>query len=283
MSLVLTVDVEDWAQSTLDPGLPITDRAQRNTERLLDLLASHERKVTCFVLGLFARSFPETVRRMVREGHEVASHGYGHVNAFEQTPEAFREDVRRAKALLEDVAGVRVEGYRGPDYSVGRVADWALEILAEEGHVYDSSLVPSRHSRNGRPDWPADPVRVVLPSGSEIVELPVATIARLGRRWPVAGGGYHRLLPWWVIRRVVGSALGAGRCFIAYCHPYEFDPAELAESHLEIPWKTRLHQGLGRRGFEEKFVRMIEMFPSTLACRIAKEGSWSRFPLPASK
>ncbi|MDS4068142.1 MAG: polysaccharide deacetylase family protein [Candidatus Competibacter sp.] len=279
MPVILSVDVEDWAQSTLDTSLPIYPRAQRNTEHLLDVVAEQGHKLTCFVLGLFAKEFPETVRRMAREGHEVASHGYGHVNIYEQTQDAFREDVRRSKAQLEDLIGESVVGYRGPNFSLGKAGDWPLEILAEEGFRYDSSIFPSPTYRHGRADWPAHPVRVELPSGRNLVEFPAATLRLFGRVLPVAGGGYHRLLPWPMIRWAVSRSMAANDAFTLYCHPYEFDPDEFAHLPFEIPLKVRLHQGLGRRGFEGKFRKLLTTFETATARQIVDQTDWPVYRL----
>lgn len=276
-SLVITVDVEDWPQSTWDHSLEITRRAQRNTERLLDMLSEHGKTVTMFVLGKFAECFPDTLKRIAREGHEVASHGYGHIEIFQQTPAQFREDVHRGKSFLEDLIGKPVLGYRAPDFSVLLKTIWALEILAEVGFQYDSSIFPIKEGRYGIGAWPTQVVRVRLPSGNSIVELPPATLTMLGRRWPLAGGGYHRLLPWSVIRTAIASHLRNRGPFIAYCHPYEFDHREFAELDLQIPLKTRLHQGLGRRGFRSKFERMLATFDVQKAAEVMHSAPWPEF------
>ncbi len=280
MSLVLTIDVEDWAQSTLDTDLPISDRAQRNMEYLLDLLEERQRKTTCFVLGKFAEKFPETVRRIAANGHEVASHGYGHVDVFRLTPEQFREDVRRSKAQLEDITGQNVVGHRAPDFSIIADSLWALDILAEEGFVYDASINPAVAARFGIPNWPAQPVSLDLSSGRPLIELPVATLKMLGRAWPVAGGGYHRLLPWCLIRHFISKGIDGQKSFVAYCHPYEFDPEEFKQMARPLPLKTRLHQGLGRRGLERKFCKIIREFDSILAKDLAGQKTWPLFRSP---
>jgi polysaccharide deacetylase family protein (PEP-CTERM system associated) len=272
--VVATVDVEDWPQSTWDRSLGISARAGRNAERLLDLLGRHRRSVTMFVLGKFADRFPEVVRRIAAEGHEVASHGYGHVEIFKQSPAEFRKDVDRTKRTLEDIIGTPVVGYRAPDFSVVRGSLWALEVLAEVGYRYDSSIFPIRHSRYGIPDWPPEPRRVQLPSGGTILELPIGTVSVRGRRLPAGGGGYHRLLPTRVIAWAVARSLREQGIFVAYCHPYEFDPAEFRELELKIPLGVRLHQGLGRRGFRKKFEHLIETFRVVRACDVAAESHW---------
>ncbi|MBT7066021.1 MAG: DUF3473 domain-containing protein [Verrucomicrobia bacterium] len=274
MPLVLTIDVEDWAQSTLDTELPITDRAGRNMEHLLDVLAAANAKVTCFVLGKFAEKFPSCVKRIAAEGHEVASHGYGHVDVFRLSPQTFREDVRRSKAQLEALTGLPVKGYRAPCFSITRSSLWALLILAEEGFQYDSSIYPVANPHYGIPDWPTQPVRAVFPSGMSLVELPLATASLLGRHWPVAGGGYHRLLPWPCIHWAIAKTMARDETFVSYCHPYEFDPAEFAHLPFRLPVKTRLHQGLGRRGFEGKFAKILAGFESRLAVNYADERAW---------
>ena len=279
MSLVITVDVEDWAQSTLDASLPLYARAERNMERVLDIAAEHHCRMTCFVLGLFAERFTQTVQRIGREGHEVASHGYGHIPAHLQSRPVFREDVRRAKALLEDLVGQHVHGYRAPFFSIGRAGPWALEVVAEEGHAYDSSVFPSSGYRNGGAGWPRCPVRVRTAGGADIVELPAATARVLGRVWPVAGGGYHRLLPWSLISRAVRTSERQTSLAVMYCHPYEFDPHEFRHIPIDVPWRVRLHQGLGRAGFEAKFRRLIDMGPCRTAVDAAMAGDWPLFEL----
>ena len=256
--LLATADIEDWAQSTWDRSLPITERAGKNTDRLLDLLNRRGKRITMFVLGKFAERFPQLVRRITAEGHEVASHGWGHVEIFRQSPEEFRADVTRAKSTLEDVLGSEVIGYRAPDFSIVDETLWALEVLAETGHRYDSSVFPIRRGRYGIPWWPPNPTRLILPSGRSILELPIGTVTVNGRRLPAGGGGYHRLLPSRVIQWAVSRALREQPVFVAYCHPYEFNSREFREMDLRIPLRTRLHQGLGRRGFGRKFEKLLE-------------------------
>lgn len=274
MPLVCTIDVEDWAQSTLDTNMPISDRAGPNMEHVLDVLAEGNTKATCFVLGKFAEKFPACVKRIAAEGHEIASHGSGHVDVFRMTPTQFREDVRRSKGQLEALAGAAVKGYRAPDFSIVKESLWAMDVLAEEGFAYDASINPAVLARFGVPDFPAQPVRLPLQDGRSLVELPVATLRLLGRRFPVAGGGYHRLLPFPCIRWVVEKTVLAGEVFMAYAHPYEFDPDEFAHLGYRLPLKTRLHQGLGRKGFENKFRQMLKEFETTLAVQVAEQQDW---------
>jgi len=275
--LILSLDIEDWPQSTWDHTLPITERAARNTEKVLDILAEHGRVVTMFVLGKFAESYPAVVRRIAAAGHEVASHGYGHIEVFKQTRADFEADIPRSKSFLEDLIGQPVVGYRAPDYSVTGDCLWALDVLAEAGFEYDSSIFPSGYTRYGIPDWTTEPARVRLPSGHQLVEFPLTTLDFLGRRWPVAGGGYHRLLPWPVIRRAIARRINQDRVFMTYGHPYEFAPDELNELDLDLPLKTRLHQGLGRRGFQAKFEKMLATFENSLACQVARQIDWPEY------
>jgi polysaccharide deacetylase family protein (PEP-CTERM system associated) len=279
MPLVCTIDVEDWAQSTLDTGLPITDRAGPNMERVLDVLADEKAKATCFILGKFAEKFPSCVKRIAAEGHEIASHGYGHVDVFRLSPAQFREDIRRSKGQLESMAGMPVNGYRAPDFSIVKESLWAMDILAEEGFVYDASINPAVLARFGVPDFPAQPVRLQLANGRSLMELPVATLKIFGRRFPVAGGGYHRLLPFPFIQYAIEKSVLSREVFMAYCHPYEFDPDEFAHLGYSLPLKTRLHQGLGRRGFERKFRQMLREFETTLAIQVAEQRNWPEHTL----
>jgi hypothetical protein len=167
-----------------------------------------------------------------------------------------------------------VLGYRAPDFSIVTDTLWALDSLAELGFRYDSSIVPVQMARYGIGGWPANPVSVRLPSGRTIIELPIATLSLLGRRWPVAGGGYHRLLPWTLIRWAIQHRLQRREAFMSYCHPYEFDAAEFAELDLAIPLKTRLHQGVGRRAFQPKFERLLTTFHVVQAHELAGQPEW---------
>ena len=256
---VVSIDVEDWAQSTWDRSLPISTRAVENTHRLLRLLDDCGVKTTMFVLGKLAEAFPELVREIRAAGHEIACHGFGHVEIFKQSPEQFRADVRRAKEVLEDVTGERVIGYRAPDFSVVRSTLWALEILAELGFIYDSSIFPIQHKRYGIPEWPRQPIRVELPTGRSICEMPIGSLRFLGKTLPVGGGGYHRLLPGAVSRLATRRAMRDG-VFVFYCHPYEIDAQEMLDNDLGLPLSIRLHQGLGRGRYAERVRRWLGEF-----------------------
>jgi polysaccharide deacetylase family protein (PEP-CTERM system associated) len=227
----MTIDVEDYFHvSVFDGVVPrhfwegFESRVCANTDRLLQLFDSYEVKATFFVLGWVAERHPDLVRRIVSQGHELASHGYGHRLVYDQTPKAFREDVRRAKDLLEATSGTLVLGYRAPSYSVTPKSLWALDILIEEGYRYDSSIFPIRHDRYGIPLSPRHPY-LLDRAGGALVEAPAST-TRLGPlNLPVAGGGYFRILPYgwtrWGMSRVNRLE---GRPTIFYLHPWEIDP-----------------------------------------------------------
>ena len=226
----LSVDVEDWfhvgafeqtiSRSSWD-GL--THRVERNTDAVLALFAEAGVSATFFTLGWVAERYPALMRRIVEAGHEVASHGYDHARVFTLSPEAFRADLRRSRALLEDASGQRVIGYRAPSFSIDHRAPWAHGILAEEGYRYSSSVAPIRHDHYGWPESPRFAWRPV--AGQELLELPVTTAEFGGRRLAAGGGGFFRLLPYgfsrWAIRQVNGREQ---RPAILYFHPWEIDP-----------------------------------------------------------
>jgi polysaccharide deacetylase family protein (PEP-CTERM system associated) len=250
MQNALSVDVEDWFQvgafeRTIDradwDGL--THRVEGNTGAVLDLFAQANVKATFFTLGWVAERYPALVRRIVEQGHEVASHGYDHARVFTFTPEEFRADLRKARAILEDAGGQAVTGYRAPSFSIDARTPWAHAILAEEGYAYSSSVAPIRHDHYG---WPQSPRFAWKPvAGSPLVELPVTT-ARWGNRTLAAGGGgFFRLLPYafsrWAIRQVNGQE---GRPAIIYFHPWEIDPDQPRVADAPIRSKLRHYSNL---------------------------------------
>ena len=227
----MSVDVEDYFQvSAFDAVVPreawdrFEPRVERNTDHLLGLFSNSGVKATFFVLGWIAERQRGLVKRIVDAGHEIASHGFGHRLIYEQTPEEFRQDVRRAKATLEDASGHEVHGYRAPSFSVTKSSLWALDVLIEEGHRYDASIFPIHHDRYGIPGAPRHP-HVLRRAGGTLVEVPPSTVRVGPLNLPIAGGGYFRLLPYrwttWGIRRVNQVE---GRPVIFYLHPWEVDP-----------------------------------------------------------
>jgi len=227
-----TVDVEDWYHvENLRPVAPrehwdeFTPRLEANQERLLALLEHHGIKATFFVLGVAARRHPAVVRRIVEAGHELACHGWSHELIYRQSPELFREETRRAKGFLEDTAGVAVAGYRASTFSIVTRSLWALDVLAEEGFSYDSSIAPLRHDRYGIPDAPENPHRRTLSGGRELAEFPVSFMRTLAGRLPL-GGGFFRLFPLrWAVRAFDRYAARGAPAMI-YIHPWEIDPGQ---------------------------------------------------------
>jgi polysaccharide deacetylase family protein (PEP-CTERM system associated) len=200
-------------------------RVERNTDAILRLLDVRQFKATFFILGWVAERFPQLVRRLAAEGHEIASHGYGHELITAQTPQMFREDVRRAKGILEDVAGAPVHGYRAPSFSITHETKWALQILVEEGYVYDSSVFQVLHDRYGMPG--ANPLCHQLETAAgKLWELPPSTVKLGGVRVPVAGGGYFRLFPYPILRWMLRRIEIQGQPLVVYLHPWELDPAQ---------------------------------------------------------
>lgn len=242
----LTIDVEEYFHPNAMDGVLSPDlwdtappRVERNTRAMLDLLSAHDTRATFFVLGWVAERFPGLVREIAARGHEIACHGYAHRLVYTLGPAAFREDVARAKRLLEDCLGAAVTGFRAASYSIVRETLWALDILIEEGFLYDSSIFPVHHDLYGIPEFSRRPVRLQCPAG-EILEIPASTVHLLGRNWPVAGGGYFRLLPYavtrWAITRINETDhLPA----LVYVHPWELDPDQ---PRLPAPALARFRQ-----------------------------------------
>lgn len=200
-------------------------RVEKNTGKILDLLANCRVQATFFVLGWVAERHPELVGRLVEEGHEVASHGYAHELITAQTPATFREDVRKAKRILEDIVGAPVRGYRAPSFSITHDTQWALPILVEEGYTYDSSIFPVVHNRYGLPG--ANPwCHELTTSSGALMEVPPSTVRVLGVRLPVAGGGYFRLLPYPALERLLRKVEVQGHPLVLYFHPWELDPEQ---------------------------------------------------------
>jgi polysaccharide deacetylase family protein (PEP-CTERM system associated) len=229
----MTVDVEDYFHvSVFDGVVPrmqwetLESRVERNTDRLLALFAECGIRGTFFVLGWVAERHPQLVARIAAAGHEIASHGFAHRLVYDLTPTMFREDIRRSKQVLEDAAGVRVEGYRAPSYSVTPRSLWALDVLIDEGFQYDASIFPIHHDRYGIPLSPRHPYRLQRRRGS-IMEAPASTMRWGLLNFPVAGGGYFRILPYaWTQWGIARINAGEGRPAIFYLHPWEIDPEQ---------------------------------------------------------
>jgi len=258
----LTIDVEDYFQvSAMDPHIDrcswdsIPCRVEANVDRLIEVLEAHEAHATFFTLGWIAQRFPQVVRRIVNAGHEVGSHGYGHERATELTKNRLMEDLRRAKAILEDTTGARVNGYRAPSFSIGQGNLWAFECIVETGHRYSSSIYPVRHDHYGMPHAPRFPFEAC----AGLIELPVTTTRLLGRNLPAGGGGYFRLAPYrvsrWAIRRVNRVD---GRPAIFYFHPWEIDPEQPRVAGVGL--KTRFRHYLNLHRTEARLKRLLGDF-----------------------
>jgi polysaccharide deacetylase family protein (PEP-CTERM system associated) len=228
----MTIDVEDYFQvSAFAPYIardswPTREcRVEANIDRILSILADGKVEATFFTLGWIAERYPDMVRRIVAGGHELASHGYGHLRASDQSRAEFTDDIVRSKALLEDIGGQAVLGYRAPSFSIGEGNLWALDALKEAGYRYSSSIYPIRHDHYGMPDAPRF---AFYPNGPDgLLEVPITTVQLMGRNLPAGGGGYFRLLPYALSRWLMKQVNEADRqSAIFYFHPWEIDPGQ---------------------------------------------------------
>ena len=264
MKNTITVDLEDYYQVSAfnDAGTPtnwsnFSSRIENNTAKLLSIFDEHSSKATFFTLGWVAEKFPKLIREIADRGHEIACHSYNHRSVFSLSPEEFREDTRKAKRILEDLAGVPVFGYRAPSFSIKTNSPWAFEILTELDFKYDSSVFPIRHANYGWPLAPRFPFSIKTPSGA-ITEFPMPTVQWRGARAPIGGGAYLRLLPYWFTRwgiRHMNDSEGLAACL--YLHPWELDWEQPRQSGSP---SARLRHYFGLKGAELKFRRLLADF-----------------------
>jgi len=260
----LTVDVEDYFQVSAfashiarDTWDRLPCRVERNVDLILAMLDEHKAHATWFTLGWIAERYPHLVRRIVEQGHELASHGYAHQRATGQCREEFSQDITRAKILLEDLGGVAVKGYRAPSFSIGRGNLWALECLSEAGYRYSSSVYPIRHDHYGMPEAPR--FAFYPEGGSGLLELPVTTVSLFNRNLPAGGGGYFRLLPYgvsrWCLKRV--NTVDRQPC-IFYFHPWEIDPDQPRQRGISL--KTRFRHYVNLSSMERRIRALLKDF-----------------------
>lgn len=257
----LTIDVEDYFQvSAFAPHIPRSEwptrecRVERNVDRILAMLDQHGTHSTFFTLGWVAERYPALVRRIVAEGHELASHGYGHERASDQTEPAFFADINLAKLILEDLAGQEVKGYRAPSFSIGARNLWAFDCLERAGYRYSSSIYPIRHDHYGMPEAPRHAHSV-----GGLLEIPATTLRFLNRNWPASGGGYFRLMPYglsrWMLRRINHvDKLPA----VFYFHPWEIDPDQ--PRIPDIGSRTRFRHYVNIHRMEARLQRLLGDF-----------------------
>ena len=274
----LTIDVEDYFhvsafenQSPPETWANRESRVERNTDLVLRLLDEHNVTATFFILGWVAERFPGVTRRIADAGHEVACHGYLHQRVALQERATYRQDIRRAKALLEDQTGRPVIGYRAPSYSITRQTAWAFDELIESGFRYDSSVFPMKHDFYGIPDWPRfagyaakngdiwREAETLAQGEAGIREIPITTLRFCGRNLPIAGGGYFRLLPYavtrWGLKRINETEQ---QPFVFYLHPWEFDPEQPRMDGASA--KSRFRHYLNLHKTENRFQRLLEDF-----------------------
>jgi len=260
----MTCDVEDYFQvSAFEPFVSRDSwdkwehRVERNTNRILDLFAEAEIHATFFTLGWVAERYPQLIQRMIKEGHELASHGYSHIRASTQTPEEFRADIIKTKAILEDISGTEVKGYRAASYSIIKSNLWALDILAETGHRYSSSIYPVKHDLYGIPDAPRFAYKPK--SDSDFKEIPVSTFDWLGKRWPAGGGGFFRFYPYSFSRFAISNINNRDKqSSIFYFHPWEIDHDQPRPGKLSARARFRHYLNLGK--MESRLKALINDF-----------------------
>ncbi|HEX6136207.1 MAG TPA: XrtA system polysaccharide deacetylase [Casimicrobiaceae bacterium] len=271
----LTIDVEDYFHvSAFAPHIrrhewdTMECRVERNVERILALLADANATATFFTLGWIAERYPSLIRRICDTGHELASHGFAHERASAQPPKEFLADIGLAKAIIEDVTGKDVRGYRAPSFSVGASNPWAFDAICEAGYRYSSSIYPIRHDHYGMPDAPrfAHEVRPGL------LEIPVATVRLLRSNWPAGGGGYFRLLPYalsrWSIRRINARDRQPA---MFYFHPWELDPDQPRVRGTNA--KTRFRHYVNLRRTAPRLARLFRDFRWSRVDRVFLSGA----------
>lgn len=259
----MTVDVEDYFQVSAfessisrDSWIQWPFRLASNLDRILQIFSDSGVRATFFTLGWVGENHPALVRRITDAGHELASHGYHHERVHCQEPAQFRQDVRRTKQILEDVAGQSVTGYRAASFSIGEATPWAHDILEDEGYRYSSSVYPIAHDHYGAPNGPTE---VYVAGRKGLLEVPLSTVRAFGRNWPCAGGGYFRLLPYPYSRWAIASVNEKrGVPAVFYFHPWELDAEQPRVPGVAL--KSRLRHYVNLSGFDRRLRSLVRDF-----------------------
>jgi polysaccharide deacetylase family protein (PEP-CTERM system associated) len=256
-----TVDVEDWYQGLTSTSRQIEkwpafeDRVVQNTLRLLDLFQAADVKGTFFVLGYVAEQFPDLIREIAHQGHEIGLHGYFHLRATQLTPQQFQEDLLRGKVAVQKACGVTPRGFRAPMFSISDRNLWALDILAKSGFLYDSSVYPIRNSWYGYPSAPRHPYKP-LPE-SDFIEIPLSTVVWMGLKLPVAGGFYLRVMPYGLFKQALQRINQEGLAANIYLHPWDIDPDQPVPNPT---LRERFTHYVNLRTTEKKILQMFKDF-----------------------
>jgi polysaccharide deacetylase family protein (PEP-CTERM system associated) len=256
----LTIDVEDWYQAVTSINAhpqrwdQFEARVDRNTYRILSILDAYGTRATFFILGRVAEQYPELIRDIAAAGHEIAVHGYDHKRLHSITPAEFRSEIQRAGALLSDLVSEQILGHRAPYFSINASTNWALDILVELGFRYDSSFFPTRNILYGYPGSPRFPHPV---GDGNLIEFPLSTARWAGVTWPIAGGFYLRLFPYFLIRRGIQSIHAEGHPAVIYFHPWEIDSEHRYDRVTPREW---IVQYTGRGRFESRLRRLLSDF-----------------------
>jgi len=258
---VFSIDVEDWFHILDTPGSPplaewdaLPSRLEKSLLALLDILSERRVRATCFFLGWVGSRYPNLVIEAKRRGHEIGSHGYAHLLAYQITARQFLEDARKSKAVLEDLIGAPVIGYRAPGFSVTREVPWFFEKVAEAGYLYDSSVFPAARAHGGLSTREYGPHPILTPSGS-VFEFPVTVVDLLGIPFCIFGGGYLRITPYFIIRRMARRVLAEGRPVVYYVHPRDLDPNQ---PRLPMGPLRRFKSYVNLDGTRRKIARITE-------------------------
>ncbi len=259
----MTIDVEDFFQVSafsnnisLDQWPDYDCRVEKNMDRILQLFADNNVKATFFTLGWIAEKYPTLVKNIVAQGHELASHGRNHTRVFDQSPEQFSDDISHTKALLEDIGGVEIKGYRAASFSIDKRNLWAYDCLSEAGYQYSSSIYPVQHDHYGMPDAPRFSF---IANTAGLIEVPISTVQWMNRLWPSGGGGYFRFFPYAVSKRLIQAVnCQEKRSAIFYLHPWEIDPDQPKQDNL--PLKTQFRHYVNLKHTYRRLEQLVHDF-----------------------
>lgn len=276
----LTIDLEDWYQvSNLEKFISFNDwtrqedRLEKSVGKLLDLFKSCRVQATFFVLGWNAERHPDLIKQIVQEGHEVGTHGYSHRLVYNQSPIEFADDLKRSIDAISDASGMRVLGHRAASFSVTAASTWAIDVLAEQGIEYDSSIFPIKHSRYGIPEAPRFPYTVQC-KGRPIIEFPISTVQLLGHNIPFAGGAYFRLLPYGFVKNCIRQLNRKNTPVMFYLHPWEVDPGQ---PRMDMDWKLKLRCYHNIEKVEDRLAGLLSEFAFGRAADVIASISHERF------